>query len=272
MAVFGSASVSYCQAVWHLKTAGWTKKQLLPPHIPLFHSLHALDFRDSLLSVWSLSSETGGVCLYQPAAFKQNLPLCLQEVSSSFPELLLWPHSVVSRRRITAGLTRKPKSKALIWNSRLIGSLGSAASPNKESSSCWLSNLMAICRLGGKNGADHPFKAKHNEIQHTSVIKLAPFWLRNTVHKTYTLACLRVIVCRRVAQHLTEALIATTNRDDVCSERRGAEAPPPPLRTHRICCLCLCLGYLLYIHLLLPVVRPWTGNKDLTTHLRSYCK
>lgn len=56
----------------------------------------------------------------------------------------------------------------------------------------------------------------------------------------YTFACLCVIVCQHVAQHLTEALIATTNPDSkfLCVASRitqgSTSTPLQPFKKHTI--------------------------------------
>ncbi len=120
MAVFGSASVSYCQAgktsVWHMKTTGWIKQQLLSPW-------------DSLLSV---------------SLIKLHLPLRLEEcavispLSSSQSPFLSVRGEFKFPRAVCCGCTLVQKyhetnvKPRVSWSDNLIGSLESTVSTNKQ--------------------------------------------------------------------------------------------------------------------------------------------
>lgn len=138
--------------------------------------------------------------------------------------------------RITTKLIRNQEQR--IWDGDLIGSLGSTESTNKETA--LVSNLMAILLPLWGNNLNCPLKQNAKNSPHISIIQLAPFWLRNTVRKMYTFACLRVTVCQCVAQHLTEALIATTNPASkfTCVASRTARgstsAPLQPFKRHTL--------------------------------------
>lgn len=90
----------------------------------------------------------------------------------------------------------------------------------------------------------------------------------------HTFAFLRMIVCQHVVQHLTEALIATANQNYTCTTSGMTQRLH--LRRHfhlykhtisRIFAPSTCST-----HLRLIISRSCVRNKDLTTHLRSYCK
>lgn len=134
MAVFGRASVSYCQAGKKKKNSSEELDCMAFEDSRLNYYLPAssvctlqasvlgfsFKYKDALLSAFSVISLS--VCFFpseagsldQPATFESNLPLCLQEVNSSFPELLLlWSH-LVSRCRITTEPIRNKRAKKVV--------------------------------------------------------------------------------------------------------------------------------------------------------------
>lgn len=206
MAVFGSASVSYCQAgkkhlrsfsVWHLKTAGWIKQGLLSPETLYCLNLVTLHFSQKLED-----------CVFISPLSSSKSPFMSIRGEFKFPRA-----AAVVALGLQCRITTRPTRNQELFNMATWLALWNPLCQQIKKQLFWViwRQICCLCKP--------PLKAKC-KTKHITVIQLAPVWLRNTDHNMYTFACLRVIVCQHVVQHLTEALIATANQNYACTASR----------------------------------------------------